>query len=207
MSRNESSEQEVRVEHIFIHPDYKNNLYENDIALVELSRSVELGDYVRKVCLPRKRKNGTIEDIALLGKSGFVAGWGSTKVIRAGQELSEDAYKISQVLRHASFKIQGSAVCRSTTSYHFNSSVTFCAGSKNAGVDICKGDSGGPFVRKINWGGQKRWVAAGLVSWSEGCGIVGRFAYYTRLAPYVQWINKTIKKPRWPKKKNKGKNK
>ena len=200
MSHHETTEQRVRVDKIIIHPNYKPKTYESDLALVNLKRGMELSHHVRPVCLPQHEGNGSYEDLAKAGSTGFVAGWGATQVLKMHQEPSEDE-KLSEVLRQASFKVQQDGRCRNATRHHFNSTVMFCVGREKVGVGICKGDSGGPFVVEAMWGGRKRWVAAGLVSWGEGCGLDDRFDYYTRLASYVDWINRTIKKAKASRKK------
>merc|ERR1711892_1279387 len=59
---------------------------------------------------------------------------------------------------------------------------------ENGGVDACKGDSGGPFVVVD----QNRPKIAGIVSWGRGCARKGTPSVYTRVAPYVGWINWSI---------------
>ena len=62
-------------EKIFIHHNFSDTLYVNDIALVKLKDEVELTKFVRTLCLPEK-------DLAIPGEYGFVAGWGATHVLK-----------------------------------------------------------------------------------------------------------------------------
>ena len=55
------------------HPEYNNYDYTNDIVLVKLKHPVELGDFVRTVCLPKKDEG----DLATPGKYDYATGWGA----------------------------------------------------------------------------------------------------------------------------------
>lgn len=172
---------------IIMHPGYHDDFKENDIALVKLSTKATLTRHVRKVCLQESASSTCCDNIAP-GGQGFVAGWGATQVLIPG-ETADSENSSSTVLNFAKFKIQDVELCRNSTDYHFNESLTFCAGGDQHGVGPCTGDSGGPFVMNIFQGGAWKWVAVGLVSWGEGCGIQSRYTFYTKLASYVNWIN------------------
>lgn len=179
---------------IIMHPQYHDDYKENDIALVKLSFRVTLTQNVRKVCLPQAENSSSFhERLTPPGTHGFVAGWGSTQVLNPG-ETADSESSSSEVLRSAQFQIQDSKLCQNSTDYHFNESLEFCAGSDRDGIGPCTGDSGGPFVMRVLMGGALKWVVVGLVSWGEGCGIYGRYTYYTRLAPYIDWIHQHVRK-------------
>ena len=177
-----------------MHPHYHDDFKDNDIALVKLSTKVTLGKYVRKVCLPEQKNGSTYQDSVISGRRGHVAGWGATQILNPGELDTPDPEKSSSLeLLSAQFQIQDMERCRNSTDYRFNESINFCAGSDKPGVGICRGDSGGPFVVNMLQGGAMKWVALGLVSWGEGCGIYGRYTFYTKLAPYIDWINQQTK--------------
>ena len=178
-------ERTKRAEKIFVHQNYKHSLLVNDIALVKLKDKVELTKFVRTLCLPEK-------ELAIPDEYGFVAGWGVTQTIKPGDENKKD-YPKSKVLQYSAFSVQNNSLCSNKTKYHVNETVTFCAGHGKGGNDTCKGDSGGPFVREDRVGDDYRWMATGLVSWGEGCAWKDKYGYYTRVAPFVDWIQKTIK--------------
>lgn len=184
----ENSQRTFFATKIILHPRYHDDFKENDIALVRLSTKVTLTRYVRKVCLPESANSSIYDDIITPGSHGFVAGWGATQVLNPG-ETTDSENSSSTFLNSAEFQVQKPEMCRNSTDYHFNESLKFCAGSDRHGVGPCTGDSGGPFVMKMLQGGAWKWVAVGLVSWGEGCGIYGRYTFYTKLAPYVNWIS------------------
>jgi len=181
----------MELKKIFIHGRFRYDSLQNDIALLQLDQPLELRPFVRTVCLPEKDE----EDLAIRDKYGIVTGWGVTRALKIGDETAKT--DLSKVLKHASLKIQNDEQCQSNNKHRFNSTVMFCAGGERGKSDSCKGDSGGAFVREAQreTGKEKRWawVAAGLVSWGNGCAQKDRYGYYTRVYPFLDWIEKTMK--------------
>ncbi|XP_067016854.1 CUB and sushi domain-containing protein 1-like isoform X2 [Acropora muricata] len=182
----EKSQQDISPEKIVPHDKYVKENYLNDIALIKLENKVELGRFVRTVCLPSKEK----KDLALAKKYGYVSGWGAKKVLRPVDNPKPADYP--NQLRHASFQIQDNTICQNSTEYTFEPDAMFCAGDGKGGSDACTGDSGGAFVREENIGDRYRWVAAGIVSWGEGCAQRNKYGFYTRVYSYIDWIEKTM---------------
>ena len=52
-TQSDENEQSLSIKQVFLHPLYNPNTYENDVALVELSRGPVLNDFVMPICLPR----------------------------------------------------------------------------------------------------------------------------------------------------------
>lgn len=52
-TQSDENEQSLSVKQVFLHPLYNPNTYENDVALVELSRGPVLNDFVMPICLPQ----------------------------------------------------------------------------------------------------------------------------------------------------------
>ena len=188
LDKNEKTQQEFYPERIIHHPEYNNDDYFNDIALVKLEQKLELGPSVRTVCLPKKGEG----DLAIPGKHGYVAGWGATKALKLGEKQKPDD-RVSNVLRYSSYTIQKDSLCSNKTNFAFNWEVSFCAGDGKGGNDTCKGDSGGAFVREGKREDGYRWVATGVVSWGEGCAQKNKYSYYTRVLTFIDWIKKTMK--------------
>lgn len=68
-------------------------------------------------------------------------------------------------------------------------SSQICAGGEFA-KDSCDGDSGGPLMRPAY---MKRWYLEGIVSFGNRCGLEGWPGVYTRVADYVDWIQRSIR--------------
>ncbi|KAG8435769.1 hypothetical protein GDO86_013638 [Hymenochirus boettgeri] len=170
----------LQAKQVIIHPYYRGTEdpstqtdFNNDIALIQLSKKVQLGPCISPICLPRKGLFPAIDEIAL------VAGWGKT-------EKSD----FERILKFTGVTHSDMEKCRKATG---NSGVItanmFCAGSET-GNDSCVGDSGGPimFTDQVN---DDKLYAAGIVSWGPvNC---GTYALYTKVDNYLDWINQTIK--------------
>ena len=187
LSVNETSQQEIPPEQILVHPRFKEKgspHFDGDLALVKLSQEVELGEFVRPVCLPEKSGG----DLAIPNKRGTVAGWGVTRPLKRGGGGSLN--DVSKVLRHATFTIRSDQLCINKSSIQFNSATAFCAGDGKGDSDSCHGDSGGAFVREIR---NSKWVVIGVVSWGDGCAQKDQYGYYTRVHPFLDWIKETMR--------------
>lgn len=188
LGRDEKSQIDVEVMKIFVHQDYDDGKITNDIALVKLDKEVELGPFVRTLCIPEKDKG----DLAIVKKYGIATGWGVTQALKPLQ-VPKEHKRYSDRLQYSSFAIQSDQLCANKSAeYFFNSTVTFCAGDGKGGNDTCKGDSGGAFVREAKRGDDFRWVATGLISWGEGCAQKDKYGYYTRVYSFIDWIKKTM---------------
>lgn len=181
---------------IVIHPllyyVYKTNIFENDIALVKLTKKVE-----------SKIKPIQINSTFLLEKEGqkaVIIGWGS---------FNEETQPV--ILRQGILPILAN-LRAITNKYPYNTSVkpfNLVAGYPRGGINTCSGDSGGPL---IVWNGTN-WVQAGVTSWGDKdggpshgynyCGGSNQPGIYTRLSykgsdfrgnhvDYLEWIKSVI---------------
>ena len=66
-----------------------------------------------------------------------------------------------------------------------------CAGYEVGGRDSCTGDSGGPLLRQPGF--KKQWQVVGVTSWGILCGLRRKPGVYTRVYPYLDWVNQRIK--------------
>lgn len=67
----DSSPEDITVDSVHIHPNYKPPKYYNDIAILKLSRRAEYSRYVRPICLPDPRQR-----MAYVGTHAVLTGWG-----------------------------------------------------------------------------------------------------------------------------------
>ncbi|KAM7233558.1 hypothetical protein CapIbe_015694 [Capra ibex] len=150
----------------------------NDIALVHLSGTLPLTEYIQPVCLPAAGQ-------ALVdGKICTVTGWGNTQYY--GQQAG--------VLQEARVPIISNDVCNGPDFYGNQiKPKMFCAGYPEGGIDACQGDSGGPFVCEDSISRTPRWRLCGIVSWGTGCALAQKPGVYTKVSDFREWIFQAIK--------------
>ncbi|XP_037073612.1 CLIP domain-containing serine protease 14D-like [Pollicipes pollicipes] len=175
---------------IVVHENYTGRpKYSNDIALIELDRTINYTENISPVCLPGVLRppmviaevtdeagNATAE---LASANLIVSGWGSDGVKHGTDRLMEVSVQpVEGFLCRRHFARFGIPV---------DEQLQLCAGGR--GVDSCSGDSGGPLVQETG-GGQYELV--GVVSLGGViCG--GKIpGLYTRVQAYTDWISRTI---------------
>ncbi|KAL0985106.1 hypothetical protein UPYG_G00152970 [Umbra pygmaea] len=173
----------LEVSSIHLHPKYNGSEHNftHDIALIHLKHSATFITNVMPLCLPTKDSKYPN------GQNGLVSGFGNIKT-----DMTTDA------LQYVPVPVVDQERCRKSVDMAKdklkNENIPdltehmFCAGKPEGGKDACQGDSGGPFVLKE----KEHFWAAGIVSWGIGCGEPKRYGVYTRVANYIDWINKTI---------------
>ncbi|XP_003707051.3 uncharacterized protein LOC100882162 isoform X1 [Megachile rotundata] len=166
-------EQVLRVDHISLHPDYIDNGFINDIAMLRLEKPVIFSDYVRPVCLPQAEpKSGTM---------CTVTGWG---------QLFEIGRIFPDTLQEVQLPVISTEECRRKTLFlplYRITSGMLCAGLKDGGRDACLGDSGGPLVCS---GSDNKYTLHGITSNGYGCARPGRPGVYTKVHHYLPWIER-----------------
>lgn len=135
---------------------------------------------------------------------GVVAGWGISNLNASSSRsfsLTSDPGTTSDLLQYVKLPVVSQDECRASyasrsVSYNISDSM-FCAGFFEGGRDTCLGDSGGAFVMED--GVSRRWVVFGLVSWGgpEECGSQRVYGVYTRVAKYVEWIQRELDADPW----------
>ncbi len=143
-----------------------------DLALVKLTKPVP------NDMLPLK----SLHPIALHpGTSVYLSGYGS---------IAYDKAKTARTLRIAELKV--SAVDQPPNQVIFATDPNYEGRLPGAGA--CRGDSGAPIWLQTQYG----YHVGGIVSWSSGAQFAknnspcGGITVITPIAPYVDWINKTL---------------
>nr|XP_012374686.2 mast cell protease 1-like [Dasypus novemcinctus] len=166
MSQEESTWQKLLVKEQVIHPGYNFITNLNDIMLLKLQNKANLTHAVGTIPLPPK------STFLPPGRMCWATGWGRTGVNQPG----------SPTLREVKLKLMGAKACDHFLFY--NNNFQICAGNPRNIRSIYKGDSGGPLLCAG--------VAQGVTSY------VSRDAkppaVFTRISPYVPWINEVLKK-------------
>ncbi|KAG0421699.1 hypothetical protein HPB47_002429 [Ixodes persulcatus] len=115
---------DVDVETIHIHPRYNGSTYSNNVALLELSKEVPFGQFVRPVCLPL----GEISMKNLSGIQAFVVGW----------EYSPYGERSRDLLQVGHVTIWEDADCQEVfRSFVIDQKTQLCAGDHRGGPGPC----------------------------------------------------------------------
>ncbi|KAG7459860.1 hypothetical protein MATL_G00215180 [Megalops atlanticus] len=159
---------------IIRHPSYDSQTSNNDIALLQLSSTVDFTDYILPVCLAAGGStfyNGT---------NSWVTGWGN---IEEGVSLPSPG-----TLQEVELPVVGNRQCNCFYGVGSITDNMLCAGLQAGGKDSCQGDSGGPMVSKQN----SVWIQSGVVSFGIGCARPDKPGVYTRVSRYQAWITSQI---------------
>ncbi|XP_077494358.1 venom protease-like [Amblyomma americanum] len=158
---------------IIIHPNYVGTTLENDIALMELSTSLDFDQFVAPVCLPKSQWKAA-------GQRLFVAGWGATD--------EEGKGPVSDVLLYTILRAAPRKVCEPCMEEDYvKKSTVICSYSNSTQPQ--PGDSGGPaMVLKRNG----RSVQVGVQSWIGRCQDYHYNSGFTKVSLYIPWIESIV---------------
>lgn len=152
----------INVTKFITHPDYNNETFNADIAVLWLERDLVFGPTVRPIRLPNK------DEFIEIGTKVKVAGWGETS----------DG-NLSRKLKMIELIIIDNEECDDFFLDVYNNML--CAGSLECIQDTMSGDSGGPLIMGAD-------IQIGVVSWGhfdKWCNTPG---VYTRVSYYIDWI-------------------
>jgi len=188
LDKEDSEEMIFNIEDVFLHEKWNNRRdkldVKHDIALIKIRRKgdgtgIELSGksgLVRPACLPSRNS-----DVDKDASACTIAGWGATKVKKENKSC----------LRSANVPLISNRKCKRLFEKSSNpkqiSKEMICAGLEG-GTDSCTGDSGGPLTCHM----KGKSVLHGIVSWGDECGGVDTPGVYTRVEPYLDWINEKI---------------
>lgn len=165
-------EQMRRIREVHPHPSYVRRssddspISADDLVLVELESAVNVNGHVFPVQLTSETADGY-----------RVLGWGAVDGNQQYPTILQEGY-VAEL---------PSSTCANADLWVGPNQ--FCAGTGPWGgvQDTCSGDSGGPALVG-GWGAEAR--LAGVVS--RGSRFCSGTGIYTRIAPYIGWINDTI---------------
>ncbi|XP_045469735.1 trypsin-7-like [Harmonia axyridis] len=148
------------------HGLYNKFSQDNDIAILQLCKSLPIGDGIRIVQLPKQGEQ------IKAGLLATVSGWGYT---------SEGGGQTTKSLQQVRVPVVEQQTCKRL--YRSTGHITdnmICAGETKGGKDSCQGDSGGPLVSNGK--------LVGVVSWGYGCARPRFPGVYTRVSKYRNWV-------------------
>jgi len=170
--RKDSSETDktevYKVDYYKAHKKYNREDVKNDIAVIKVSKSIDLTRHT-PVCLPRRNRK-------FVGSKAMATGWGTVSFSDKGERQTAD------VLQEVSLKIRDSDYCGSKTLLWHGQ---LCAGG-GSGATICTGDSGGPLTVEGRTG---RHTLVGVTSFTlkKTCD-VNDPSYFADVSYYRAWI-------------------
>lgn len=166
-SKEEPSAVKRTVVRTSIHENYNKENFDNDICILLLDLPVVYDGYISPICLLETDIN--MENVPLT-----VTGWGITESGTVSNPLLETVvYKTDNC------------------DFSIDSNKQYCCGSPRTASGVCFGDSGGPLMYKND---NKKWVQVGLVSFGQGSCSTDIAAVYTKIVPYLPWIQSKLNK-------------
>ncbi|XP_075429363.1 coagulation factor IX [Ascaphus truei] len=175
----DGTEQYLKVSQVILHPTYNasQNKYNNDIALIELEKPMELNSYATPICIGDwDFTENLLKKVAV----SMVTGWGDVRF--QGRPAT--------VLQKLMVPYIDRATCKKSSRFSVFVNM-FCAGYADQARDSCQGDSGGPHVTEYN----NVWFLTGITSWGEKCAQKDKFGVYTRVSKFTTWIQTKTKLP------------
>lgn len=169
---------DVPIDDFVIHPNYVPFSAYHDIALIKLKSKVPFTAIIRPACL--------WSGLNLNVTSVIATGFGHTENVGIG----------SPILRKVSLDLLDTQECvdQFKGSRKFKRGIIdeqICIGSKLGGMDTCQGDSGGP-VQLITEPKGCLYHVVGVTSTGSACGVGRSPAVYSRVASYIDWIEKVV---------------
>ncbi|XP_048038897.1 granzyme B(G,H)-like [Megalobrama amblycephala] len=150
------------------HPDYIFSPYRNDIMLLKLQEKVEQKNNVKSISLPKKGEDVGTDTVC------SVAGWGGEMI----NSLPTNR------LMEANVSIMNNTKCSNKWGkYYYKESQMMCTYGPGGS---CRYDSGGPLVCGN--------TAVGVTSFAyeKLCNSPDYPNVYTKISPYLEWIDNII---------------
>ncbi|XP_072943275.1 serine protease snk-like [Epargyreus clarus] len=177
---NYTANQLHKIKNIIPHPRYRSPKKYDDIALLELETPLKLDPYTVPACL----------DISGLDDVEAIAtGWGQTTY----RGNTSDVLLKVKIEKIEEEKCSNIYLTNRNYANGIDSRTQLCFGSRDSSKDTCGGDSGGPLQvkdKKIKC----MYTVIGVTSFGQHCGVAGEPAIYTKVSPYVEWIESVV----WP---------
>jgi len=174
----ESSAKDYQVKKVVAHPQWNRRTLDNDIALFYLEKPVIFSKWVKPACLPSK----TLDP----GSECYITGWGKTR---------HPGNMHMKKLQQAKMPVVDSKVCEAKNRKIIPLPITsgmICGGEGGVTkISGCHGDSGGPYVCKVNG----KWELHGDVSHgSPRCESKETYTVFARTTYFKSWIEQEMKK-------------
>lgn len=185
-----SSGAQYNIKRVVLHPDYEpgssTEFTTNDIALIELSEPIE--EPFTTVAINTDLDGPNSGEFVRASGYGYISqDWTG----ESGQARELRRVDIPVISTRDCLKALEAANVESLNE-KFKGSLQLCAGfgPSECGGDTCTGDSGGPIVARGS--SSAKFVQIGVTSAGIGCGKPGLPGIYTRVAPFVEWMESVV---------------
>ncbi|ESO85340.1 hypothetical protein LOTGIDRAFT_95390, partial [Lottia gigantea] len=169
LSAKENMQMKRKIKRLVLH----NHIFheKNDIAIIQLDRSVNYTDCIRPICLPEQDEVFTRSDLC------YAVGWG----MKAWDTT------FSNRLQEAKMTLWDTQKCNSSIAWNGAVGDTFlCAGYYSGFISTCSGDSGGSLVCQAN---DRHWKLVGISSYvAKGCNVPERPVVFSDAKFFTPWI-------------------
>ena len=180
LSAPSNSTEVISIKQLVIHGDYDTDSFDNDIALLELSREIDFNVCDNACKIIDVLQAADQANVMPVSTPVKISGWGSFAQVPSSTTFPHLLQSVEINILDCNNTI------RPNSQYSEN---MFCAGDYAAGADSCAGDSGGPLVAANNLG--TGLVLAGITSWGPDiCATDNDPGVYTRVANYGCFIQK-----------------
>ncbi|XP_017057615.1 CLIP domain-containing serine protease 2 isoform X2 [Drosophila ficusphila] len=192
-SQNDSNS--FAIERVIVHPNYDQPKYANDIAVVRINST---NGAFTPICLPLE--GSTTLGNRLIGQTGVAAGWSTGN---PENNRSVDSANTSAGVRFIRLPIVNTTSCAiayASLSENFQQPIVItpnhlCAQGMPMN-DVCRGDSGGPFMDDGTsglFGTSGRHTLIGIVAFGPTlCGVTTIPGVYTLVSSFSDWILRSI---------------
>ena len=188
------------IDRTYVHPGFvltgQNHDHRNDLALLHITRAPKAAN-TRDIATIPLLEAGSPKPL-MPNDPVSVTGWGST----LARTDRQDIYALASALQQAELNINPPQDCdhramlyASRNAWKLGDNLVCASGVNDQGlpIDTCQGDSGGPLVRSRNFGPHPNDpVLVAIVTFGIGCGYADHPGYYTKVAPYADWIRRQL---------------
>uniref|UniRef100_K7GDF8 Granzyme B-like n=1 Tax=Pelodiscus sinensis TaxID=13735 RepID=K7GDF8_PELSI len=165
VSQWEPSQQVIPVQRQIPHPQYNRKTLNNDIMILQLAKSSQLGKWVKTIPLPEDESEVEPEDVC------SVSGWG---------KISLEEH--TNTLHVVNLTVTEDHECKARYPASYEPDTMLCVGNPRKKKTAFEGDSGSPLVCKKK--------AQGIVSYGNSRPLPPRV--FTRIASFLPWIQETL---------------
>ncbi|XP_001358596.5 CLIP domain-containing serine protease 14D [Drosophila pseudoobscura] len=181
------------IDQVLVHPNFDQPRYANDIALLRLNSTAST---FTPICLPLNSTE-TLGN-RLIGQTGVAAGWSTSN--SEGNISTNSTSSTVRFIRLPIVNTTSCAIAYATLSENFQQPIVItpshlCAQGQPMN-DVCRGDSGGPFMDDGTSGLlaiNGRYTLIGIVAFGPTlCGVTTIPGVYTLVSSFSDWIQRSI---------------